>query len=97
MINAVTRAQLSDELIRRFGGSLRGLQLYSPTHPIVARNLDGLFDAIRALHQHEASVVIGILGGELIVGDLPMTKATASMGELIRRLASMLAATTSRN
>ena len=89
MINAATRAQLSDELIRRFGGSLRGLQLYSPTHPIVARNLDGLFDAIRALHQHEASVVIGILSGELIVGDLPMTKATASMGELIRRLVSM--------
>jgi putative nucleotidyltransferase with HDIG domain len=89
MIDANTRAQLSDDLIRRFGGSLRGIQLYSPTHPIVARNLEGLGEALRALHQHDASVVIGIVGGELIVGDLPMTKASASMGELIRRFGAM--------
>ena len=89
MIDAATRAQLSDDLIRRFGGSLRGIQLYSPTHPIVARNLEGLAEALRALHQHDAAVVIGIVGGELIVGDLPMTKASASMGELIRRFGAM--------
>jgi putative nucleotidyltransferase with HDIG domain len=89
MIDAAARNQLSDELIRRFGASLRGIQLYSPTHPIVARNLEGLSEALRALHQHDASVVIGMLGNELIVGDLPMTKASASMGELIRRFGAM--------
>jgi putative nucleotidyltransferase with HDIG domain len=89
MIDTSTRAQLSDELIRRFGGSLRGIQLYSPTHPIVARSLEGLSEALRALHQHDGSVVIGMLGQELIVGDLPMTKASASMGELIRRFGAM--------
>jgi putative nucleotidyltransferase with HDIG domain len=89
MIDPNTRAQLSDELIRRFAASLRGIQLYSPTHPIVARNLDGLAEALRALHQHDASVVIGMVGGELIVGDLPMTKASASMGELLRRFGAM--------
>ena len=89
MIDATARAQLSDELIRRFGASLRGIQLYSPTHPIVARNLEGLSEALRALHQYDASVVIGMLGNELIVGDLPMTKASASMGELIRRFGAM--------
>jgi putative nucleotidyltransferase with HDIG domain len=89
MIDSAIRAQLSDDLIRRFGASLRGIQLYSPTHPIVARNLDGLGEALRALHQHDASVVIGIVGGELIVGDLPMTRAGASMGELIRRFGAM--------
>ena len=89
MIDAAARAQLSDELIRRFGASLRGIQLYSPNHPIVARNLEGLSEALRALHQHDASVVIGMLGNELIVGDLPMTKASASMGELIRRFGAM--------
>ena len=35
------------------------------------------------------SVVIGMLGDELIVGELPMTKASASMGELIRRFGAM--------
>lgn len=89
MIDTATRARLSDDLIRRFGASLRGIQLYSAAHPIVARNLEGLVEALRALHQHDASVVIGIVGGELIVGDLPMTKAGASMGELIRRFGAM--------
>ncbi|HET9468318.1 MAG TPA: hypothetical protein VFO48_07900, partial [Vicinamibacterales bacterium] len=89
MIDPNTRAQLSDDLIRRFGASLRGIQLYSPSHPIVARNLEGLSEALRALHQHDAAVVIGMVGGELIVGDLPMTKAGASMGELIRRFGAM--------
>ncbi len=89
MIDSATRAHLSDEMIRRFGGSLRGIQLYSPGHPIVARSLEGLSEALRALHQHDPSVVIGILGNELIVGDLPMTKASSSMGELIRRFGSM--------
>jgi putative nucleotidyltransferase with HDIG domain len=89
MIDATTRAHLSDDLIRRFGASLRGIQLYSSSHPIVARNLEGLAEALRALHAHEASIVIGIVGGELIVCDLPMTKASASMGELIRRFGAM--------
>ena len=89
MIDTATRAHLSDDLIRRFGASLRGIQLYSPSHPIVARNLEGLAEALRALHEHEASVVIGMLGNELIVGELPMTKASASMGELIRRFGAM--------
>ena len=89
MIDAAARAHLSDDLIRRFGASLRGIQLYSPSHPIVARNLEGLAEALRALHEHEAAIVIGILGNELIVGELPMTKASASMGELIRRFGAM--------
>jgi putative nucleotidyltransferase with HDIG domain len=89
VIDAATRAHLSDDLIRRFGASLRGIQLYSPSHPIVARNLEGLAEALRALHIHDASVVIGMVSGELIVGDLPLTKASASMGELIRRFGAM--------
>jgi putative nucleotidyltransferase with HDIG domain len=83
------RLQLSDEVLRRFGASLRGIQLYAHHHPIVARNLDGLMEALRALHRHESTVIIGIVGEELIVGDLPMTKASAAMAELIRRLTSL--------
>ncbi len=85
MIDAATRHQLSDDLLRRFGASLRGIQLYAPSHPIVLRNIEGLAEALRALHKHDASVVIGIVGEELIVGDVPMTKASSTMGELIRR------------
>ena len=89
MIDTTTRHQLCDDLVRRFGAALRGIQLYHPTHPIVVRNLEGLADALRALHGHDATVVIGILGEELIVGDLPMPKASASMAELIRRFGTL--------
>ena len=81
-----TRFQLSDDVLRRFGAALRGVQLYAPTHPIVTRNLDALIDSLRLLQEHDSTVVLGIVGEELIVGDLPMSKASASMGELIKRL-----------
>jgi putative nucleotidyltransferase with HDIG domain len=89
MLDPTTRFQLSDDLLRRFGAALRGMQLYSPAHPIVMRNLDALLEALRTFHQHEATVVIGVLGEELIVGDQPMSKASAQMVELIRRLTSL--------
>jgi putative nucleotidyltransferase with HDIG domain len=89
MLDPTTRFQLSDDLLRRFGAALRGAQLYAPSHPIVTRNLDSLHESLRGLCQHDGTVVIGVLGDELIVGDLPMSKASASMGELIRRLSAL--------
>src|SRR3954471_20213306 len=89
MLDAAIRFQLSDDLLRRFGAALRGVQLYAPSHPIVTRNLESLNESLRGLYQHDGTVVIGVLGDELIVGDLPMSKASASMGELIRRLSAL--------
>src|SRR5215210_7080818 len=86
MLDPTTRYQLSDDTLRRFSAALRGMQLYAPGHPIVMRNLDSLTESLRTLHEHEATVVIGVLGEELIVGDMPMSKASTTMGELIRRL-----------
>jgi putative nucleotidyltransferase with HDIG domain len=88
-LDTTTRLQLSDDLLRRFGAALRGVHLYAPNHPIVTRNLDALVEALRALHEHDATVVIGVVGEELIVGDLPMAKASGSMSELIRRLTTL--------
>jgi putative nucleotidyltransferase with HDIG domain len=89
MLNAAARYQLSDDLLRRFGASLRGIQLYAPSHPIVARNLEALADVLRSLHEHDNVVVIGILGDEMIVGELPMSKASSAMSELIRRFGAL--------
>src|SRR3989337_1401711 len=83
------RAHLFDDLLRRFGASMRGIQLYSPRHPLVTRNIEGFYEVIRSIQAHEAPVVIGIVGEELVVGDVPMAKASASMGELIRRLRTL--------
>ena len=89
MLDPNVRFQLSDDLLRRFGATLRGSQLYAPTHPIVTRNLEAFAERLRSLHAHDSTITIGLLGDELIVGDQPMSKTSASMGELIRRLKAM--------
>jgi putative nucleotidyltransferase with HDIG domain len=81
-----SRVALYDELLRRFASGVRAAQLYSADHPLLGRNLEGLLGALRALHQHSASVTIGIVGKELVVADTPMPKASAGMAELIKRL-----------
>ncbi len=79
------RAQLADDLARRLGATLRSVQLYSRTHPIIARNLQSLQAAIQALHGLSPTAVIGIVGEEVIVDDLPLPKGSGHLG-LVRRL-----------
>jgi putative nucleotidyltransferase with HDIG domain len=79
------RFQLADELLRRLAASLRSAQLYSPGHPIIGRNLESLSTAFLLLHSLQPAVVIGIVGDEVIVDDMPMAKAD-TLGLLIRRL-----------
>jgi putative nucleotidyltransferase with HDIG domain len=78
--------QLAEDLLRRFGAALRTVQLYSGQHPLVMRNLESLTEILRTLHAQAPSVTIGAVGDELIVDDMPMSKASASMSELIKRL-----------
>lgn len=75
-----------EELLRRFASGVRAAQLYAADHPLLSRNVDGLVAALQALHEHQPSIVIGILGMQFVVADTPMPKASAGMGELIRRL-----------
>src|SRR6267142_5013194 len=79
------RFQLADELLRRLAASLRSAQLYSPGHPIIARNLETLSSALQLLHTLQPVVIVGIVGDEVIVDDMPMAKAD-TLGPLIRRL-----------
>jgi putative nucleotidyltransferase with HDIG domain len=79
------RLQLADELLRRFSAAMRSTQLYSKGHPIIARNLDALSTAVTLLHSLQSSTVIGLVGDEVIVDDVPVAKAD-TMGALIRRL-----------
>ena len=81
------RLQLADELLRRFAATLRSAQLYSKGHPIIARNLESLATALQLLHSLQPSIVVGLVGDEVIVDDMPMAKAD-TMGPLVRRLQS---------
>ena len=79
------RFQLADELLRRFAASLRSAQLYSKGHPIIARNLETLSTAFQLLHSLQPAIVIGLVGDEVIVDDMPMAKAD-TLGPFVRRL-----------
>ncbi len=79
------RTQLADELLRRLAAALRSAQLYSKGHPIIGRNLESLSTAIQLLHSLSPSVVLGVVGDEIVVDDVPITKAD-TFGPLIKRM-----------
>ncbi|MGC4083098.1 MAG: HDIG domain-containing protein [Vicinamibacterales bacterium] len=79
------RTQLAEELLRRLAASLRSGQLYSPGHPLIARNLDALARAVEALHDAVPSIVIGIVGDEVIVDDVPVA-GVGGLVAFVRRL-----------
>jgi putative nucleotidyltransferase with HDIG domain len=85
-VNAAQRAKAAEELARRLAAALRGAQLYAATHPLVTRNVAALLETVTAAHGASASVTIGIVGDELVVGDTPVPRAAETMGELLRRL-----------
>ena len=85
-MNTAQRARLADELLRRLAASLRGAQLYAPGHPLVTRSVSALADTLAVVHATVPSIAIGIVGDELVVGDMPVPRAAETMGELMRRL-----------
>ena len=80
-----SRAQLAEELLRRFVATIRAAQLYSTEHPLVARNVDALAGRIEQLHALQPALVIGVVGDEIVVDDRPIAKAD-TLGGLARRL-----------
>ena len=80
------RQPLVDELLRRFGAALRGSQLYAPGHPLVARNTAAFTEALLELLAGTPSLSIGLLADEVIVGDQPMPRGAAALGDLFGRL-----------
>jgi putative nucleotidyltransferase with HDIG domain len=85
-VNATERARLADDLLRRLAAAIRGAQLYAPGHPLVTRSITSLLETLATAHQHTSSVTIGIVGEDLVVGDIPIRDAAATMGELMRRV-----------
>ncbi len=85
-MSSMQRTKLADELVRRLAAALRGAQLYAAGHPLVVRNVTALSDTLQMVHAMTPSIAIGIVGEELVVGDIPVPRAAENMGELMRRL-----------
>ena len=83
------RLRFGEDTVRRFAAAVRSAQLYAPGHPLVHRSLEALAEVVGQLVADQASVAIGLIGQEIVVGDTPLVKAAENYGELIRRLQSL--------
>ena len=88
-MSSTQRTQLADELLRRFAAALRGVQLYAPDHPLVGRSVTALAETLALIHSRSPSITIGIVGEELVVGDIPVPRAAESMDKVKRKLQEM--------
>ncbi len=80
------RAVIYEELLRRFASGTRAAQLYAPDHPLLGRNVDGLLNALRTLHQTAPAITVGIVDREFVVADTPLPKASLGMKDLVEKL-----------
>ena len=88
-MDQVSRLRAADDLVRKLAAALRAGPLYAPSHPLVQRAFDTLNEALTQLLTDQPTIAIGIIGNEIIVGDVPLPRAAESMGEMIRRLKSL--------
>ena len=85
-MNAVQRARLADDLVRKLASAIRSAQLYAAGHPIVVRSVSTLIESLNIIHASSPTLTIGIVGEDLVVGDIPVPRAAENMGELMKRL-----------
>jgi putative nucleotidyltransferase with HDIG domain len=82
-MSAVQKTKLAEELLRRLAAGLRAVQLYAPTHPLVGRSTTALADTLQLTLTAMPSIAVGIVGDDLVVGDLPVPRAGENMAKLI--------------
>jgi putative nucleotidyltransferase with HDIG domain len=75
-----------EDLLRRLAAALRAAQLYAPGHPLVARNVSALTDILNRMFEEMPTVVVALVADEVVVGDFPMTRGTAALGDLLGKL-----------
>jgi putative nucleotidyltransferase with HDIG domain len=85
-MSATQKAKVAEELARRFAAALRAVQLYAPTHPLVARSVGAFAETLTLVHATAPSIAIGIVGDDLVVGDIPIPRAAESMSKLMQQL-----------
>jgi putative nucleotidyltransferase with HDIG domain len=74
----------ADEIVRRLAAAVRGTSLYSPDHPLVHRGVEALTALSLSALTHVDSLVIGIVGDEVVVNGQRLLKSAASLVGFVR-------------
>jgi putative nucleotidyltransferase with HDIG domain len=68
-----------DELVRRLAAAVRGASLYTPEHPLVRRGVDALTTLCATALQRHESLVVGVIGDEVIVNGQRLLRSAAML------------------
>jgi putative nucleotidyltransferase with HDIG domain len=84
----VVDAQVSpgEDFVRRLAAATRGAALYSPEHPIVQRGVDALATLCASALQRTDSIVLGLIGDEIVVNGQRQQRSAASLAGFAREL-----------
>jgi putative nucleotidyltransferase with HDIG domain len=85
-MSAVQKTKIAEELLRRLAAALRAVQLYAPAHPLVGRSITAFAETLQLAHAGAPSIAVGIVGDDLVVGDIPVPRAGENLGKLISQL-----------
>ncbi len=78
--------QQAGDIVRRLAAALRGVELYSPAHPIVQRGIEALDAAATQALQADANLAIGFIGDEVVVNSVRLARSSASLVGFARDL-----------
>ena len=76
----------AEELVRRLAAALRGIELYSSTHPLVRTSVDALATAVLDGLTAAPSVVVGFIGDTVVVDGTRLPRGSASLVGFVRDL-----------
>ena len=68
-----------DDLVRRLAAAVRGATLYTPDHPIVQRGVDALAAICTSVLQRADSLMVGVIGDEIVVNGERLHKSAAAL------------------
>jgi putative nucleotidyltransferase with HDIG domain len=75
-----------EDLVRRLAAALRAAELYAPQHPLVQRSIAGLNGALTPYLSEAQSVVVGLIGEDVVVNETRLGKGSASLTGFVRGL-----------
>ena len=85
MSDDARRIRTAEDLLRSFTASTKAVQLYSVEHPIVARAVEQLTQALERAHVEAPDSVLGVVDQQVVVDGIPLADVHGSR-ELAERL-----------
>jgi putative nucleotidyltransferase with HDIG domain len=75
-----------EDIVLRFSATLRATELYAASHPLVQRSAAFFVSACQTALGHAPMIIVAFLDGEIVVNDVRLSKANATLTGLVRAM-----------